>query len=230
MKHIFTIALLLIISANSHAALIDFEDQSIIGDGLLNEGDIITGMTLFGATFSVANQGTVTSGPNAGQDRQLMLFDADCNPTCTGNDPDLEIPGAGNILIISEDNDSTDPDDSVAGGKIIIDFDPAVTDLMGVTVDVGDNSNQSDGDSFAQAFFMGALIGSFDFLAGQGDNNIQTADFSGLGSIDKLEINLASSGGIVNLEFTPVPIPAALPMMFAGIAGLFAVARRKVTA
>ncbi len=37
----------LIASTIASAVLIDFEDQSMIGDGLLNEGDIITGQTLF---------------------------------------------------------------------------------------------------------------------------------------------------------------------------------------
>ncbi len=208
-------------SANTHAAIIDFEDQFVIGDGLLSEGQVVTGITLFGATFNVFGQGNTGGNP-----RDLMLYDASCIGGCTGGDNDLFLQGAGNILIISEDNDSSDPDDSRFGGTITVDFDPAVIDITTLTVDVGDNNNQNDGDSFVKAFFDGNELSTFDFLAGQGNNNLQTADFSGLGSIDRLEIHLESSGGIVNLEFTPVPIPAALPMFLAGLAGLFAMRRK----
>ena len=227
MKSLLSVATLALISifasANSHAAIIDFEDQFVIGDGLLLEGQVVTGITLFGATFNVFGQGNTGGNP-----RDLMLFDADCVGGCTGGDNDLFLQGAGNILIISEDNDSNDPDDSQFGGTISVDFNPAVMDIMALTVDVGDNNNQNNGDSFVKAFFNGNELSTFDFLAGQGNNNLQTADFSGLGSIDRLEIHLESSGGIVNLEFTPVPIPAALPMFLAGLMSLFSLRKKRI--
>jgi len=48
-----------------------------------------------------------------------MIFDSN-NPT--GGDHDLGYNGRGNILIVSEDNDSNDADDAV-GGKMTFDFD-----------------------------------------------------------------------------------------------------------
>ena len=77
----------LFFSASAHAVLIDFEDETMIGDGLLNPGDIITGTNLFGATFSVINQGQTGMA-----DRELMLFNSNCGgmlTSCTGGDPDL---------------------------------------------------------------------------------------------------------------------------------------------
>ncbi len=70
-----------------------------------------------------------------------MLFDADCSGGCSGQDPDLMLPGAGNVLIISEDNDHMDPDDSGFGGTINVSFATDVTDITGITVDVGDSDN-----------------------------------------------------------------------------------------
>ena len=52
-------------------------------------------------------------------ENDAMIFDS-ANPT--GGDSDLATASQGNILIISEDNDSSDPDDAV-GGEIVFDFD-----------------------------------------------------------------------------------------------------------
>ena len=52
-----------------------------------------------------------------------MIFDS-ANPT--GGDDDLGSDTLGGVLIISEDGDSTDPDDNAAGGSICFDFDDVV--------------------------------------------------------------------------------------------------------
>ncbi len=57
-----------------------------------------------------------------------------------------------------------------------------------------------------------------------GDNNTQTASFTGL--FDEFRLNLAGSGGLVSVDFTPVPLPAALPLFMAGLLGLFGMRRR----
>lgn len=228
--------------------VVDFEDD---GNGnTLNPGDVITGATINGATFSVFNQGNAgnrnnganpdagipdagidlpadfPSGLNSGN-RELMLFNASCGdfgPPCTGNDPDLAIDGAGNVLIISEDNNSNDPDDSRFGGAILVDFAPPVVELDSLVVDVGDNNGQGAGDSFAAAYYQGTFVARFDFLDGLGNNNLQTAEFGGQ-LIDLLIISLDSSGGVVSLEFTPVPVPAAA-WLFAAALGSLQLARR----
>ena len=91
-KQSFAVTVLIIISMSfAKAGVIDFEDKFTIGDGLLEPGDIVSGATLFGATFSVVNQGNawdrkqgVKSGyglPMNGSigTRELMLFNSDCN-------------------------------------------------------------------------------------------------------------------------------------------------------
>jgi hypothetical protein len=208
----------LIASTTASAVLINFEDQSMMGDGLLNEGDIITGQTLFGATFSVTGQGMTGGVP-----RELMLFDADCAGGCSGQDPDIMLPGAGNILIISEDNDQMDPDDSGFGGTINVSFATYVTDITGITVDVGDSDN---GPNTIEVLLDGMVVDTFILMQNLGDNNTQTASFTGL--FDEFRLNLAGSGGLVSVDFTPVPLPAALPLFMTGLLGLFGMRRRSI--
>ena len=59
-----------------------------------------------------------------------MIFDTN-NPT--GHDWDLSYEGRGNALIISEDNDSHDPDDNAGGGYIKFNFDHP-TDILSIVV------------------------------------------------------------------------------------------------
>ena len=66
---------------------------------------------IFGVTVSGA--GNSTSGNMA------MIFDS-ANPT--GGDTDLATANEGMILIISEDGDSSDPDDDAQGGTLTFDF------------------------------------------------------------------------------------------------------------
>ncbi|MGJ8626618.1 MAG: Hint domain-containing protein [Sulfitobacter sp.] len=59
-----------------------------------------------------------------GGSAQAMIFDS-TNPT--GDDDDLASDTLGGVLIISEDGDSTDPNDNAGGGVISFDFDTLVT-------------------------------------------------------------------------------------------------------
>lgn len=209
----------LVASTTASAVLIDFESD---GMNALNPGDIITDQTLFGATFSVENQGMTGGNP-----RELILFNADCiqNVTCTGGDNDLSLPGEGNILIISQDNDLADPNDSAAGGTIVVDFATQVSAIESITVDVGDSDV---GPNFFQVFLNNVLVDQINLALGGGQNNVQTANFAG-GPFDELRLVLAGSGGLVSVDFTPVPLPAALPLFMAGLLGLFGMRRRNAS-
>ncbi len=221
----------LLFVTNIQAATINFEDQFTQGDGLLNPGDIITGMTLFGATFNVVNQGNAgnrNNGANPGFNlpiggasgsRELMLFNANCGisayPNCSGQDPDLSLPGAGNILIISEDNNSNDPDDSRFGGDIIIDFTEGATYVESIFLDVEDGRF---GDNFVNAYYEGNLLASI--IISSQNGGIANASFAGLGLIDQLIVNFQGSGAIVEFNYSPVPIPAAIWLFASCLLGL----------
>ncbi|MDX1547322.1 MAG: T9SS type A sorting domain-containing protein [Rhodothermales bacterium] len=72
------------------------------------------------------------AGDTGGNPRRAMIFDT-ANPT--GGDTDLQTPGTGtgnttprgNVLIISEDNDESDPDDNASGGYLVFYYDKEVT-------------------------------------------------------------------------------------------------------
>ncbi len=69
---------------------------------------------------------TISSAAN----HPAMVFDTD-NPT--GGDYDLATNNLGNVLIVSEDGDSSDPDDNGGGGSICFTFDEP-TDVKNLTV------------------------------------------------------------------------------------------------
>ena len=125
-----------------------------------------------------------------GGSNQAMIFDT-FNPT--GGDYDLATNNQGNVLIISEDGDSHDPDDNARGGTITFDFDQA-TDISTI--------------SFLDIEEAGGTIRSFDTNGnlidsqaipimgdgGQADVNINDDD------VARLEVSLSGSGAITGLE------------------------------
>ena len=82
------------------------------------------------------------------------------------------------------------------------------------------------GVAMAPANFLGGDTfinqAGFDYLAG-------VASFSGIGNISKLVIepNFNEALALDNLRFSPVPIPAALPLFATGLFGLGFLSRRK---
>ncbi|MEM9217856.1 MAG: TIGR03118 family protein [Cyanobacteria bacterium P01_F01_bin.150] len=92
------------------ATSIDFEADLTAGDVVSDQID--------GLTIEVAG------------DLTAMIFDT-ANPT--GGDTDLASSDLGNVLIISEDGDSADPDDNAKGGTLMFDWDGAVSvDSLGL--------------------------------------------------------------------------------------------------
>ena len=108
-------------------------------------------------TDQFASLGFTVSTNNA--NKPAMIFDS-ASPT--GGDHDLGTPnsqyggpgqGSGgvtndtalsNVLIISEDNDASDPDDNGSGGTLIFDFDdPVMIDEVGI-MDIDSSGNRID--------------------------------------------------------------------------------------
>lgn len=185
----------------SRLSNIDFEDA---GGLALNAGDIITDQ------FSAWGIQVTTDDPER---HPAMIFDSS-NPT--GHDDDLGTPnqkfggpGIGhggksgrwkndvarqNILIISEDGDSSDPDDNARGGTLIFDFDVPtdIDDIRLLDVDSGRNTIRLYDAA-------GQLIGSKN-IPRRGNNSVQLHVLDAQG-VSKMEVNFAGSGAITDLVF-----------------------------
>ena len=152
----------------------DFETSS---QGTLSAGDIVTDQ-FDGLTIKAAD------------DLTAMIFDS-ANPT--GGDTDLASSELGNVLIISEDGDSADPDDNAKGGTLMFDWD-------------GTGNIESIGLlDIEEAGGMVTLYGADDVtvlatieIVGLGDNNVQSLDI-GTADVGKMDVLLGGSGAITEI-------------------------------
>ena len=129
---------------------------------------------------------------SASASNPVMIFDT-ANPT--GGDSDLATSNLGKVLIISEDGDSSDPDDNAGGGTFIFDFERDAT---------------VEGLSFLDTEEPGAQIRLYD-AAGDLIETIQgpvTADGGqasltfNVEGVARMEVELQGSGAIDNLIYT----------------------------
>ncbi len=145
-----------------------------------------------------------------------MIFDSS-NPT--GGDADLGTPNEtfggpgigsggeagqpgqnavalGNVLIISEDNDSSDPDDNAGGGTITFDFAyPVRVDKVGILdIDEGAGGTVTAFDG------SGATIGSAAMANNLGNNSVQTV-LLGVSGVRRLEVFFPGSGAVSEVIF-----------------------------
>ncbi len=84
---------------------------------ILDFSDLSSG-TIVGSQLSASGV-TISS---ASSSTPPMIFDT-ANPT--GDDGDLASASFGNVLILSEDGDGSDPDSASGGGTVIFTFDSA---------------------------------------------------------------------------------------------------------
>ncbi|PWR02543.1 hypothetical protein DKT77_11495 [Meridianimarinicoccus roseus] len=184
------------------------------------------------STFTLPNAIDIASGdtvkivyrdPNGGElgridkvsfidqtpDNAAMIFDTD---NISGGDHDLAV-GDGNVLIISEDGDSSDPDDNAKGGSVCFDFDNPVDVASIVVIDTeeGGKINAYDAD--------GNLIGTVDVPHLQ-DNTKATVDLDFEG-VAKLEVVLNGSGAVDDLCYDKDGPNGGNDPMNASIAGRY---------
>ena len=131
---------------------------------------------------------------NNTDENDAMVFDSS-NPT--GGDTDLATSTQGNVLIISEDNDSSDPDDAV-GGSVTFTFDNPATiyDIKVIDTEEGGTITLRDAD--------GNVVGTFD-IPRIGDGDIDQV-LMGVEGVSSMTVELNGSGAIDDLCYVPQPV------------------------
>lgn len=161
----------------TNQTLIDFQDQSA--------GTVIGGQfSAQGVTISSLNDATPP-----------MVFDS-AQPT--GGDTDLATSNLGNVLILSEDGDSSDPDDNAGGGIFKFDFDGEVTVDSITLLDVEEAAWIKVFDEHGNLL---RLIDAHTSDNGQLNVHIDTPGAA------YMTVQLGGSGAVDNLKFTPAQAP-----------------------
>lgn len=236
-RSLAAVALMGAVSAQA-ATVIDFDTDS--AGNTLSAGTAITNQY---AADGVTFHNTQTYIKNSTSElADLMVFDT-ANPT--GGDSDLATPGShstnnvplGNVLIISEDNNASNPDDLGGGGSFEIQLDPSKQYRVdNVTfLDIEDHRADGVARNANNSTFMSLLdsdknlIGSKYWVTGLGDNSVETLDINVSGA-QYMFFSFHTSGALAGFELTSQAVaasePAALALMSLGLAGLMITRRR----
>ena len=121
-----------------------------------------------------------------------MAFDTS-NPT--GGDQDLGTDNQSLVLILSEDGDSSDPDDNARGGTFVFDFDrPVMLDQLGM-LDL-----EGEAAAVISLFDSAGNLISETSVDGAGDNSQQAVELGGE-NVSQMTITLRSSGALTDIVF-----------------------------
>lgn len=196
-------------------AVIDFEgipagtivDEVRSGYGI--SGDPIEGEVIVFGFNPVFGEGVNTA----------MIFDATCPPRnipadCSGGDSDLFNKDFGNTLIISEDMDSSDPDDADVVGAV---FGFEYTQLGNgsgafvESLEVQDVEEEETEDArifFYEGGLDGAELFSID-IPETGDGNSRIVPIN-IDNVDAIRVDLQGSGTINNIRLRAEPTAVEL--------------------
>ncbi|MEP3440657.1 MAG: hypothetical protein ABJN72_04190 [Sulfitobacter sp.] len=164
-------------TGTGETVVVDFEG--------LNAGDVVSDQ-FDGVTISAQRSGEDDSTEN-----DAMIFDTD-NPT--GGDRDLGFDDRGNALIISEDNDSSDPDDEAHGGTLTFAFDTPSTVVSLNLLDI-----EEEGGTIDLFDVDGGLISSVAIPA-SGDNSQEEVGID-VDNVSTVQVNLVGSGAVDDLTY-----------------------------
>lgn len=184
------------------SSTIDFEGLSA-GDivSSLSAGNGISGGDAGGSV------GVFGHNPTHAPSNAAMIFDATCSgdiSLCTGLDDDLYVPAFGNVLIISQDLDSSDPDDD-GGSENSLAFDfstwgPGVVQIGSVDVVDVDGYEPNGVISVYSGGPGGTLEGTFPIPV-TGDGGTATINI-GLSDVDYMLVEFDGSSAVDNIEIT----------------------------
>ena len=183
-------------------AVIDFEglaEGAIVES--LSSGNGISGDPFAGSVGVVGYNGV-------DPENAAMVFDATCGggpaSNCSGGDSDLYQPTLGNVLIVSEDLDGDDPNDSDdPSAELRFDFSgfgPGSFTIESLTILDTDDDESADSRILFYAVEGGALIQEFDIPdIGDGLKQEFTIDAAGVGF---MVVHFNGSGAVDNIELS----------------------------
>ncbi len=124
-----------------------------------------------------------------------MLFDSNA-ATASGGDDDLLV-GEGNLIIISEDGDASDPDDNAQGGTVVATFDnpSLLTRVMMVDIEEAGGMIRLYDDADTLLAEVGVPI--------SGDGQTVWVDLGNVDNVSRMEVSLTGSGAIGAVKFVP---------------------------
>ena len=148
---------------------------------------------------------SIVQGEDNDNETPAMVFDTS-NPT--GGDDDLATDDLNNVLIVSEDGESYDPDDRADGGKLRFEFsDPSTLNSL-TLLDVEECARielkNEDGDVI------------YDETHWTANNDQKDVDFGGIAGVATMEVTFDGSGALDNVNFDT---PADLDGIVEGTAG-----------
>lgn len=201
------------LASADHGAVIDFEG--------LAEGTIVSSVASGAGISGLSVPGSVAvfgDSPAFPGTNTAMIFDATCAGGCSGGDDDLMRPELGNILIISEDLDTSDPDDAdLEGAFYQFDFSgwgPGVVTVERISIlDVEDIEGGARVELYAGGL-GGTLLATVP-LPNVGDAGFATVEVN-VSGVDFMQVTLNGSGAIDNIEIIPdeqvvTPTPTSPP-------------------
>ena len=241
----------LVLAAAGPATAGDVEVLDLAG---FSHGDIASGQTISGVTITADNFNNdldlavvfdTTARRTA--DRDLEGVNANGNGSWGGGNLAADNVFVGNVLIIQEQNSSTeivnngtavniaDDEGRRPAGELFFSFDDAITSFGFDLIDVEGTAEFTQGSGFFATFtsmsttvsvafrdLINPASAFYDSTVAFGDNSANriqpiTAAQLGLESIDNVTINLGGSGGVGNVNFEKA---VAVPTPSAAVAGL----------
>lgn len=149
-------------------------------------GDLVDEIILGDLVVSV--QADEDDSSDATTDNDAMIFDSE-NPT--GGDPDLGTADQGKVLIITENDNAANPDDSKDGGVVVFEFSEAVDLTSILLIDTNGGSITTD---------QGGNV-SIPNLEDNQTDVLLLASETGFEDVMTLTVNMRGSGAIDDLCF-----------------------------
>lgn len=141
-----------------------------------------------------------------------MIFDSTCAGGCSGGDGDLRVSGLGNVLIVSEDLNGSNPGDLAGAHGQALSFDFSAIGNGNVfveslvVIDVEPNE-QGRIELFSGS---GELLATLPIPSTGGNNASRVIDV-GINGVNRMEVVLGGSGAIDNIRFVAAAVEPPPP-------------------